>query len=259
VTWLRWDTVAPTSDVVGHLADGLGVELAHAFGLYVACCLGFGEHAPAGRPGDVTDATLEQWALWRGKRGRFAAAFRGRCIGPDGVIRGWDRQARLLERQERNAKHRKPSTNRHETVTPLRRESAVDVDDDGNGTGTEQTETSSAPREARHLVNALGRDPDRFAVMALFDHLPPEETVPAWSGIMLSCLQGGMQGGRSASVQQLAVACADFPALAKGKWVPRYFRACVQRVMDGNRAPVLGGKTDKMLADTQAWTPPEAA
>lgn len=102
MTWLRWETTAAQSDVVGYLAEALRIELAHAFGLYVACCLGFGEHQPDGMASAVSDATLEHWALWRGRRGRFAASFRARCVDEDGQVRGWWRQLKLLERQERD-------------------------------------------------------------------------------------------------------------------------------------------------------------
>lgn len=117
MTWLRWDTDAPFSDVVGDLSTALGLPPAHAYGLYNACCLGFGKHRPDGQVVDVSDANLEGWARWGGRPGRFAAAFRARCTSdgngsdPAGTIRGWWRQRALLDKQTRDAQKRKPPKN----------------------------------------------------------------------------------------------------------------------------------------------------
>jgi hypothetical protein len=37
----------------------------------------------------VSDATLEQWAMWRGRKGVFAAAFRAQLCDEQGVMRSW--------------------------------------------------------------------------------------------------------------------------------------------------------------------------
>lgn len=132
MTWLRIDTVAPRSDVVGHLAEALEVDLMHAFGLYVACLLGFGEHQPLGDLRTVPDRSLEQWAGWSGPPGRFAAAFRARCTAdgsrqdPSGTVRGWWRQRALLDKQAADRAKRKggvgrePPRNPRETPTGSR-------------------------------------------------------------------------------------------------------------------------------------------
>jgi hypothetical protein len=111
VTWLRWDTDAAFSDVVGDLVSDLRLHPAQVFGHYVATCLGFGQHRPDGIVTTVSDAALEGWARWTGKAGRWAAAFRARCVDPDGVIRGWWRNSALLRKQEMDAKKRKPPKN----------------------------------------------------------------------------------------------------------------------------------------------------
>lgn len=121
MTWLRWDTDSPFSDVVGDLAEALDVQPAQAFGHYVACCLGFGQHRRDGMVSAVSDRNLEIWALWRGRAGRFAAAFRARCTadgsGRDtaGSVRGWWRQRALLDKQRRDALKRKPAQDQRET------------------------------------------------------------------------------------------------------------------------------------------------
>lgn len=129
MTWLRWDTDAPRADSIGHLSDDLGVPVPYAFGLYAGCCFGFGDHRKDGRAAAVSDTSLEQWAGWSGKRGRFAAAFRARCVDPDtGTIRGWWRQRKLMEKQEADRQRRKPPKNPQKTPTGLER------NDNDNGT-----------------------------------------------------------------------------------------------------------------------------
>jgi len=63
-------------------------------------------HRADGRVGEVSDELLEQWAMWRGKPGRFAAAFRERCVDESGNLRGWWRNEGVLREQERS--RRKP-------------------------------------------------------------------------------------------------------------------------------------------------------
>jgi len=111
------------------------------------------------------------------------------------------------------------------------------------------------------LVTALGRDPDRFTVMALFEALPPEESPDTWSSVLLGCLQGlGLAEGKEATVRQLAVACLDYPTVAKGNWSPAHFRKCVDRVIRGdtNPPPKRGAKPDP-ISVAQAWAKKEGA
>lgn len=102
MAWIRWECGTPDSEVVGWLADRLKVQPATALGHYTAVCCKVGEHRGDGRVADVSDALLEQWALWRGRRGVFAAAFRERCQDPDGLLRGWWRQDKLDEKREKD-------------------------------------------------------------------------------------------------------------------------------------------------------------
>jgi hypothetical protein len=102
-------------EVVGALSEVLGVELAQALGHYSATCCGFGEFRKDGRANKITDSTLEQWALWRGEPGAFATAFRAHCVETargqkdrPGIVRGWWRQAKLLEKQVTDAARRHP-------------------------------------------------------------------------------------------------------------------------------------------------------
>lgn len=102
MAWIRWECGTPDSDVIGWLADRLGIEPAQALGHYTAICCKVGEHRPDGKIGDVPDTLLSQWALWRGRSSRFADAFRERCQDETGNLRGWWRQVRLDEKREKD-------------------------------------------------------------------------------------------------------------------------------------------------------------
>ena len=76
MTWIRGETTAPRNELVGALSKRLTVSAPQAFGHFAAVCCGFGEYRVDGRADLVSDTTLEDWALWRGRPWRFAAAFR---------------------------------------------------------------------------------------------------------------------------------------------------------------------------------------
>jgi hypothetical protein len=48
-------------------------------------------HARDGSMAAIDDHTIEQWALWRGKAGWFAAAIRGNLCDEIGTLRSWER------------------------------------------------------------------------------------------------------------------------------------------------------------------------
>lgn len=102
MAWIRWECGTPDSDVIGWLADKLNIELAQALGHYTATCCRIGEHRETGSLADVSDALLEQWALWRGPRGAYAAAFRERCLDGAGTVRGWWRQEAMVGKREKD-------------------------------------------------------------------------------------------------------------------------------------------------------------
>lgn len=100
--WIRVDADAPDDPAVTELADVLGVDDAHAFGLCTRVWCRMAPHATSGQLDDVQDGTIERWAGWRGERGAFAAAFRARFVR-DGAVLGWeDRQGALMTRRERD-------------------------------------------------------------------------------------------------------------------------------------------------------------
>lgn len=164
MTWLRWDVETPQSDVVGYLATALNCGAAQALGHYFACCSGFGQHQPDGIVAAQTDATLEHWALWRGTKGRFAKAFRARCVGDDGAIRGWWRNRSVIRKQENDRKKPDGRKGRMFTESPESPNTIPRGIRGGNeqrttttpsgSTGTGTTDVAVGPDEAARTITA---------------------------------------------------------------------------------------------------------
>lgn len=251
MTWLRLDTDAARSGVAGDLAKDLGLPPMHAFGHYVATISGFGEHQQDGVVAVVADDTLEGWALWKGKAGRFAKAFRARCTAdgqgrdPAGVVRGWWRQEALLRKQIKD-NSRLPSHLRN-------REFPQDSPEIPAG------ESSGFPRNSPggdvDVVTVTERDTDynglrgrlmkslvghamRYTIVGFLDSLPPGENVDAWAGVLGGCLGGlGTAQGRQATVEDLAAACLHFGTVPPRGWKPAHFVSWVDRIIEKRRRP----------------------
>ncbi len=236
MTWIRWDVRAPQSEVVGFLADRLGVKIAQALGHYNALCCGFGNDRPDGRLDQLTDATLEHWALWDGKRGRFAAAIREWCgQGKDpGFLRGWWRNEAVLREQERSA--RKPDGRKgRPREIPGESPRGSSGDSPGEPRGNEYVdELRTTPQPTREAVPGFAalfaRLPDvGGARIALIEFL---EAAPAgrergWVAVLNACLDGlDMPDGKPCPPERLATVCRDFLTKPPSDWNARFFRAC---------------------------------
>lgn len=257
MTWLRWDTDSPRSATVGHLAGELGIPPAHAFGLYAACCLGFGDHQRNGEVDAIPDATLELWAGWTGKRGRFAKAFRQHCradgSGSDetGKIRGWWRNSKLLERQEADA--RRPNQKARKAAKspadpqpiPLKSPAGLEGDlcGESGGNGTVRYEQQPPPSEARvsisRLVNRIQGEPARQAIYGFFETLPADQTPDAWAKAFSGYLDGlGTAEGKAARPEQLAATCLAYPNVVRSaKWGLIHFVSCLDRQIAADARP----------------------
>lgn len=250
MTWIRWDCRTPHHETVHALAEELRVRTAEAHGLYAAVCCGFGEYQTDGRVAAVTDTSLEKWATWEGRRGRFAGAFRTHCVetregqkDAPGVVKGWWRQAALLRKQAVDAARPGPSRrdasgsdaapddpaeNPPETRAGSwgvrRGDSAGDVDVDVNDNGT--TPVSRSAREVA-LLAQLQRDPDRWAVIEFLERVP--ETVRAgWVGRLSLWLRGEeFPPGACPTASELATALRDYT----GSYAPVHVRAFVTRLV----------------------------
>lgn len=251
MTWLRWDTETRHHAVIGRLAEALKVKPAYALGHYFACCSGFGEHQTDGDVRAVSDTTLEGWALWTGKRGVFARAFRALCVSdgsgrdPLGVIRGWWRQRAIVQKQERD-RQRPPSRLRDEIppTFPCGNLGGNQEIPPGESQGGRRTEdgyehgTTPSGLPARLQTRLLGCR-GRVIVLEFLEKLPAGQSPDAWAGALLGCLDGmGLAQGRAATVDDLAAACADYLATPGISWGLPHFRAFVDRIVSKRLRPV---------------------
>jgi hypothetical protein len=143
--WIRWECSTRSHELIGQLAEELKVRRAEAVGLYVNTCCGFGEHRQDGDAATVTDATLEAWADWQGKPGKWAGAFRTLCLEDGGQVRGWWRQEALLRHQEQ--KRQRPGQGSRK---------AAAKQDQGPSEG--RGEAAAGPAPARHRPSAGNED-----------------------------------------------------------------------------------------------------
>lgn len=266
MTWIRWDTEAPRSEVVAFIAHHLGLKVYAAHGLYVAMCLGFAVERPDGRIGEVTDTALESWAGWDGKRGRFAAVIRKWCaLSPDpDMLRGWHRNEAGLRKQRHDAARpdgRKGRENPPRIPPKSRAGSAGDsgAKDGGNGDGYVnelQTTHPTAPELVESdrwqaLAARLVGVRENWRVHDWLCALPAEVRPLDWVEIMLGCLDGmGLAGAKPARPEHLVAVCRDWGAIQDKALSPRFFRRCVETAMSEAAPKAL--RRGRHQADTRS-------
>lgn len=91
MNWIRIAVGITRDPRVIALAEAVGVSVPTATGHVVGVLTSLPEGSDTGDLSGVSDRTLEQWALWSGKRGRFAAAFRAQLCNEQGVVRSWEK------------------------------------------------------------------------------------------------------------------------------------------------------------------------
>lgn len=88
--WIRVATRMKSDPRIARIAADLKVRVAEAVGLVACVLMELPEHAVDGDIAAVPDPLLEQWALWSGAPGGFAAAFRSHMCD-DGIVRAWEK------------------------------------------------------------------------------------------------------------------------------------------------------------------------
>jgi hypothetical protein len=91
IGWVRVDAGIGDDPKIGLIAEALGCDGPKAIGHLVLLWARMADHARDGRLAPHSDLTLERWAGWAGRRGRFAAAVRAQLCTEDGVMRAWDK------------------------------------------------------------------------------------------------------------------------------------------------------------------------
>lgn len=191
----------------------------------------------SGNVSEVADETLEEWAGWRGKSGRFAAAFRHHFVSQS-VVNGWWewngrhlQRARLAREHMRAQRDKKCAERRGSVSKPLANSSlTVSSQLDGN-TVQYSTVPTNTPQEVpavwSKIVQRMTREPDRWAVVEFLED-PRCQNPEGWVGPLTACLEGlDMPGGKPATPEAVAATCRDFVTKNMHEWTPKFFRTCV--------------------------------
>jgi len=89
VNWIRLSVSVGRDASVGDLARACGVSRVTTTGHWVLVLTAMAEGCVDGDLSRISDDNLEEWADWRGKRGRFATALRTYLCDEHGVMRSW--------------------------------------------------------------------------------------------------------------------------------------------------------------------------
>ena len=121
MNWIRVDVGIGRDSSIGAMSEALGVSVPTTTGHTVLVYTAMAEGCLSGDLSTVKDSVIETWAMWRGKRGRFAAALRAHICTPEGVMRSWakyngsklhemeyDRERKRIARESARAQRREP-------------------------------------------------------------------------------------------------------------------------------------------------------
>lgn len=95
--WIRVHAMLSKKKVPLRLAPLCRNDVQKAMGVLITFWGNLSLHGDDGRVADVSDAQLEAWADWNGKRGGFAAWVRAEHTDAEGRINEWDEYAGALE------------------------------------------------------------------------------------------------------------------------------------------------------------------
>jgi hypothetical protein len=89
VNWIRVSVGVGRDASVGDVARACGVSRVTTTGHWVLVLTAMAEGCVDGDLSRISDDNIEEWADWRGKRGRFADAVRRYLCDDQGVMRSW--------------------------------------------------------------------------------------------------------------------------------------------------------------------------
>lgn len=227
MNWIKVAVGISRDESVLAIADRLGVSVPTTTGYVVLVYTALAEGCVSGNLSNTTDSTIERWAQWNGKRGKFAEAFRAELCTPEGLVRSWEKYnggaLRELERDrerkkaERAAeKARKQSDGRpsddsrtSDQCPPLEEKRGEERREElpsHSSSDGEEGRWSLAFASIAPCVAPVGHD----ALRELLRHVQQPET---WAGIIRGCASGqSMPEARPASAERIAAAVQDFVA-----------------------------------------------
>lgn len=118
MNWIKISVGVMQDPTLHALSEALGVSYPLTTGCLVGVLTCLPQHAPDGDLSTVSDRTIEQWAQWPGKRGKFAAQFRAYLCTPEGVVRSWAKWNGSAQREAQRAPERVKSWREKQAKTP---------------------------------------------------------------------------------------------------------------------------------------------
>lgn len=237
--WIRVHASLADRPVVARLANALRIDPFKAMGHLVTFWGSASRHAANGQIDTVPDSLLEQWAGWRGKRGRFAAWVRTDHMDDQGRVNEWDDYQGTLE--QRREKERQRIADKR---AALRNGTQGVAQQDANGTqgvathARERDETrrvTTSPPPARDWPN----DPRWLG----FAEALPEKKHTAWRAIVGQWLTGERwpQQPRPTPDQVLDGLLSAVTVKDQGPMSENFVAGCIRNVMTPN-APRLSAR-----------------
>jgi hypothetical protein len=145
VNWIRIAVGMKNDASVSRIADACKVRVAEAVGCVVNVLAELPAHARDGNLANTPDRLIEQWAVWEGKRGAFASAFREHLTDENCVVRAWEKH--------NGAAIREADTKREE-ARKWREKKAAEKAKERENVGP----TDAPPNALRRSVDGTGRD-----------------------------------------------------------------------------------------------------
>ncbi len=131
MNWIRVAVGVGRDASVGDVARACGVSRVTTTGHWVLVLTAMAEGCVDGDLSRISDDNIEEWADWRGKRGRFADAVRRYLCDEHGVMRSWGKYNGAKLREMESDRERKKAA----------RMAAIAAKKSG-GSPAEQTQTS---------------------------------------------------------------------------------------------------------------------
>ncbi len=238
MNWIRIATGIMRDPTLVALSEALGVNVPCTTGHVVGVLTSLPEGAKTGDLSAVSDRTLEQWAMWKGKRGKFAAAFRTHLCDTQGVVRSWEkhngaairRAGESAERAKTWREERKTNAKRtrSDRVANAQRTSLRDE--------TRRNEELTTPLRA--VVSSGGAAPDTLLALSFAD--PSHQRAadgyqrahpyPAAMVATLEAMTNGMQGP-AVAWPVIGAALVEMQG-AGARFSPATLRAFVRRLQE---------------------------
>lgn len=164
------------------LARACGVRLPEAIGLCALLWLALTDESPLkGELAHLSDATVEEWAGWRGRRSKFAKAYREQFQDAQGCVRHWDKYVGfMLDNAERERARKREWYRTHKRGTSALADGESLASGEVSGQSVSQSFNSPTPLSAGDAeLTASAPAPSGAGRRAAVDQDPdPDDRTP---------------------------------------------------------------------------------